>query len=54
MSIASVRAPPREMFSRNCPLSAVKIFTPLRPREIVTYHCCSFVAALTAESENKT
>ncbi len=34
------------MFCRSWILSAVKIFIPLRPREIVTYHCCSFVAAL--------
>ena len=42
------------MFSRSWALSLVKMVIPLRPREIVTYHCCWFVAALMAESENKT
>ena len=54
MSSANSRSPDRQMFSRSCSLSLVKTRMPLRPREIVTYHCCRFVAGLTAESENKT
>ena len=54
MSKASSRPPERRTFWRSWILSAVKIWTPLRPREMVTYHCCWFVAAFTAESENST
>ena len=50
ISTASGRCPLRVMFSRNCALSVVKMWMPLRPREIVTYHCWSFVAACTAEA----
>ena len=54
MSKANARSPDRQMFSRSCSLSLVKTRIPLRPREIVTYHCCWLVAALIVESENKT
>ena len=42
------------IFSRSCCLSGVKMRMPRRPREMVTYHCCAFVAGLTVESENRT
>ena len=41
MSRAKGLSPECAMFWRSWILSAVKIFTPRRPREIVTYHCCS-------------
>jgi hypothetical protein len=35
-------------------MSGVNMRMPRRPREMVTYHCCAFVAGLMVESENRT
>ena len=51
---ASSRFPSRRMFDESCRLSAVKMRTLFRPREIVTYHCSELVAAGTEESAKST
>jgi len=53
-SIASGRSPLRATFVRSCTLSGVKMRTLFRPREMLTYHCCAFVAARMAESAKST
>ncbi len=43
-SSASSRVPLRWMFSRSSDSFGVKTTTRRRPREMLTYHCCRFVA----------
>jgi len=52
-SSASSRRPLRIMALHNASLFGVNILMLLRPRQMVTYHCCALEVARAAEAENK-